>query len=75
MKFYKNSNILEFQPKILTQETLELLHVPRTLPKYITNQFVEIDGKFYYYKNVDQEELISELIGSYLCKISYNHLF
>lgn len=69
MKFYKNSNILEFQPKILNKETLEMLHVPSTLPKYITNQFVEIDGKFYYYKNVDQDELISELIGSYLCKV------
>lgn len=68
MQIHKDSNIIEFSTKRLTKDELSKLYIPQNVPGYITNHFTEIDGKYYYYKNVGYDELISELIGSYLCK-------
>lgn len=64
----KSTDLKFFQPKKLTTTEIEDLYIPCYLEKFI-NSITEIDGRYYFYKEVDHMLLINELIGSYLSKL------
>ncbi len=62
-----NSNFITFTPHKLTSNEIQRLYIPRGLEK-IVESITEVDGKYYYYKKVDFNQLINEFIGSYFSK-------
>lgn len=63
-----SSKVIDFTPQQLPEDELDSLCIPNRF-KRIRPYIVKIDGKYYFYKNVNEEAMINELIGSYLSKI------
>lgn len=68
MLIYDSSDFITFTPRILTESDISKLYIPNGQEEII-DSICEVNGKYYYYKGVDFDQLINELIGSLLSKM------
>lgn len=66
---YRDVNkVISFSPTKLNNDEIMELNLPFGI-KPMINFITKIDNNYYYYKKVNNKEMINELIGSYLCKL------
>lgn len=68
MLINNNSCFIPFIPQKLSPNETQKLYIPNGLEE-IVSSIVKIDGKYYYYKEVNFNQLINELIGSYMSRL------
>lgn len=68
MLINNNSRFITFNPQKLNPNETQKLYIPKGLEE-IVNSIVKNDGKYYYYKEVDFNQLINELVGSYFSRL------
>ena len=68
MKLNDSSNVIQFEPTSISIEELKNIGIQQHFED-MKKHVVKIDGKYYYSKICRSRDMVSELIGTYLCDL------